>query len=383
MMERFTASGADKEALKALWAASFHYHQSFIDWYFEKCFVPEETFIFKTEEKRAAACGTLAPLSLQLNGKTVRAAYLSGMALLPEYRTEENQRQQLTEALTVAGVTGYPVSLVIPSDYKFYERYGFRTAYFYKEYRLKPEELPSYRIRGTIVRMKNLSGAAERLGGVYREFTAGKNGYALRSPGQWELILEDLEQNFGGQCVLLDNEAGETIGYLLMIIRDRRLGVYEFAYKNREAYEGLIGFLHAHRQTVEEIILKAPADDLSHLDFCDSRSAVTLAPFAMARINRVSEVLSAYAEEFPETLRLQVIDRLIPENNKTFQKGENGIEETGEEATVTTDIGTLSQLYFGLISVSDAVRMNLIAGDAEPLSSLFSKKENYLNMLLV
>ena len=58
-------------------------------------------------------------------------------------------------------------------------------------------------------------------------------------------------------------------------------------------------------------------------------------------------------------------------------------EETEEAADVITDIGTLTQLFMGYISVNEACRMNLISGNADFLKKIFGKKSNYINMLLI
>jgi len=192
-----------------------------------------------------------------------------------------------------------------------------------------------------------------------------------------------LIQNFGGQCVLLKDATGTAIGYLLMIIRDKKMGIYEFAYKNRAAYESLIGFIASHQLWVETVSVKAAADDLSYLDFADRRDAITLCPFAMARINNVEMALKLAAEEFTGSVRLQVIDRLIPENSKTFAINASEVTQTEEEPQVITDIGTLTQLFMGYISIKDAVRMNFLSGDAGLLTGMFRKKNNYINMLLI
>lgn len=382
-MQTILATRNEKDELKKLWKSSFHYTQSFIDWYFEKAFVPEDTLIFRTETQIPAAASTLIPQTVMLGNKPVGAAYLSGLAMLPEYRSEENQTQQLIDTLTAAGERNFAISIMIPPNYKFYERFGWRVAYHYKQYDISPADLPAYRISGTVERPENTPETRARLSEIYQQFVQDKNGYTLRSDENWDMILEDLIQNFGGQCVLLKDATGTAIGYLLMIIRDKKMGIYEFAYKNRAAYESLIGFIASHQLWVETVSVKAAADDLSYLDFADRRDAVTLCPFAMARINNVEMALKLAAEEFTGSVRLQVIDRLIPENSKTFAINASEVTQTEEEPQVITDIGTLTQLFMGYISIKDAVRMNFLSGDAGLLTGMFRKKNNYINMLLI
>jgi len=197
------------------------------------------------------------------------------------------------------------------------------------------------------------------------------------------LILEDLFGNFGGKCVIFHDLQNNPAGYMLYIIRDRKMCIYEFAYKNRAAYESLMGFVRSHELNVDSVAIKAPADDLSYLDFCDNRMAVHFCPFAMTRISNARRALKIASVNCFEKFNFQIIDRLIENNNKTFMVCNGEAFETEEPADVITDIGTLTQMFIGYIDVDDAKRMNLISGNDELLKMIFEKKNNYINMLLL
>ncbi len=381
-METRQALTKDKEILKKLWEDSFHYSKSFNEWYFDKVYDADNTLITFDADKAVSSL-SIMPQTLNISGCEVKTAYISGPAVLPECRNEENMRTLISEAIVSVSEKGYVLSTLIPPDYRFYERFGWRTAYSYKQYDVKPEDLPAYRVNYTFERAEINDNSVFALSEIYKSFTADKNAYVQRSKKEWVLILEDLFYNFGGKCIILKDENNEAVGYILSIIRDKKMWVYEFAYKTRAAYENIIGFMNSHKLYVDDIAIKAAADDLSYLDFCDNREAVRFCPFAMARITDAKKALEIASVNLTESFKIQIVDRLIETNNKTFALGEGAAEETDEEADVITDIGTLTQLFMGYISVSEACRMNLISGNDELLKKIFGKRNNYINMLIV
>lgn len=381
-MDTRQAVSADKENLKDLWKNSFHFEDSFINWYFDKVFEPENTLV-TTDKSHIMSSLSVMEQTLNISGCNVKTAYISGLAVLPEYRNDDNMKSLVTDAIVAASRGGYILSMLIPSNYRFCERFGWRTAYSYKQYDITPEDLPEYRVNCRFERAQINDNTVFELNSIYKAFMKDKNAYALRDKKNWVLILEDLFYNFGGQCLILKDDENNAVGYILSIIRDKKMWVYEFAYTNRAAYENIIGFMNAHKLYVDKIAIKAAADDLSYLDFCDCREAVRYCPFAAARITDAKKALQIACTNLEGNFKIQIIDRLIEDNNKTFLLGAESAEETEEEAEVITDIGTLTQLFMGYISVSEACRMNLISGNAEALKKIFGKKNNYINMLLV
>lgn len=381
-MEKRISTEKDKEAIKELWEHSLHYTKGFSDWYFNRVFVPENTLITREGQDLMSSLSVI-PQKIRVSGIDIDAAYISGLAVLPEYRTEENMKQQLMDAVAAVSQRGYLLSILVPPNYRFYEKYGWRTAYSYKQYDIKLSDLPAYQIKGTFERAKINDVTIQALSEIYHAFTSDKNAYTLRDKEAWNLILEDLFYNFGGNCAILRDQEKNPVGYMLNIVRDKKMGVYEFAYKNRTAYEGLIGFIHAHELSIDSAAIKAAADDLSYLDFCDNREAVRFCPFAVARISNACEALKIAAAGLGRDFKIQIIDRLIEANNKTFQLSDNAANEVDDIPDVITDIGTLTQLFLGYISVEEACKMNLISGEQEYLLQIFEKKNNYINMLLI
>lgn len=378
-----TANAKDKKNLKELWKNSMPYTNSFIDWYFEHVHNFEDIIITE-EDSGIKASISINPRKLKISGFEADIAYICGQAILPEMREESFFSEQLAETLAAVAQRERILSVVVPSDYRFWEKYGWRTAYSYKQYSIKPTDLPAYTVQATVERVMQMNKeTASKLNDIYMDFMADKNAYAIRDERMWMMIIDDLQQNFGGRCVIFNDSQGMPIGYILYILRERRMGVYEFAYKNRLAYESIMGYIHAHYNEAEYVEIKAPINDLSHMDFCDRRDAVRYCPFAMARILDAKKVLAIVSSKLDEEFNIQVIDRFVEVNNRTFHLAGVETVETDNEADVSVDIGTLTQLFMGYINAEEANRMNLLRGNIDLLKKIFDKKSNYINMLLI
>lgn len=371
------AQRGDIQAVQEIWENTFHYSRGFMDWYFRNMF-DERNTVLADQGGEPLAAVSIMPQKMMLAGEAVAAGYIGGFAALPEYRSNEIMWDMACAMAGDISRRDFAVSVVVPFNYKFFERLGWRTAYQYKQYKIAPKDIPEYQIHGTFQRNPaDASGLAQ----VYETFMGGRNGYFFRDSRAWKLILEDLTQNFGGKYVLLLDKQHIPVGYILYIIHDGVMGVYEMAYTNRQAYESLLGYIRRHQMQIKTVSMKMPDNDLTHLDFCDNRMAVTLCPFAMARVHKVSAVLSLLAKQYAGTVRLQIIDRLVDENNRTFAICEGTFTETEDTPDVVTDIGTFTQLALGYLSTEEAARMNLLSGKTELLDGLFKKENNYLNML--
>ena len=374
-METRISSKKDKEVIKELWENSGVYSSDFTEWYFENMFLPENTVI-SAEEGTPMATFAVVPQKLRISGYEAETAYISGINILPEYKSRE---KNVIGDMMIA-VKDYLLSVVVPRDYRLFEQCGWRTTYEYKQYNIKPSDIPPYSARGRFLRADINSDTISALSKVYQKFMQDKNAYTLRNKDEWKLILEDLYYNFGGRCVIYYDSDNNPAGYMLMIANCKKLSVYEFAYCDRSAYESMMGFVRGHDVEIAEI--KVSANDMGYLDFCNNRSAVSLHTFAMARITDVKKVLGIVASKLEDSFKIQVIDRLVEENNKTFILGGETVE-TDEEPDVITDIGTLTQMFMGYLGVDDVCRLNLVSGNAALLKKIFGKKSNYINMLLL
>lgn len=335
------------------------------------------------DNKAATAIVGDVPMNISCADKTIRASYLCGCATAAPYRGKGIMREMINIYLRRLSGDKIPLSLCIPFDYKALERYGWRTAYMYKQYTLAPEAIPPYTIKGTI-EMPVLSRLPiSQLSRIYADFTSSKNGYAKRSHEEWKRILSDLVVNFGGSCAIFRDKDNRPTGYMLYLIHGDTMHIYEMAYANRTAAESLYGFARNHSSQISRIIVKAAADDLMQLELCNVKNSAMLCPFVSARITDVAAALAYLCERADGEIKIRVIDRIVEDNNATFSITKNGVLKTDAAPDAVTDIGTLTQLFTGFIGTDEAVAMDMLPGNADAVKCLFEKKSNYINMLIM
>lgn len=379
------ASEADKQQLKAMFKYGIDCSDSYTDWYFDKCRGYGEALVYE-EDGKVVSVVEETTYSLAVNHTAVKAGYISSIFTLPEYRGKGYARELVSDMLVNMRNSGKLVCFAVPPSYRMFDKFGFRLTHQYKQYKITMKNIPAYSIFGSVERIQANEHMIAVLTGIYEKFTADKNGYVLRTPQNWMLIMEDLINNFGGHVALVRDSAGNAVGYLMYIINGREMHIYEMAYMHHSAYASIMAYIRSHNTQIDNVMIKAPANDLSYLDFADNRTAIGLYPFVSARITDVKSALKLAASKgFAGNLSIQVVDRIIEENNGTYVVSQDGVTLADESTTadVMCDVGTLTQLFMGFLSPAEAEKMNLICGDISSLDKLFPKKDNFINMLIV
>lgn len=372
------ATKADINLIKSIWENSGE-NKIFSGWFFDKIFYSDNAVITE-EENNALACACTVGYTLDINNMRLAASHIVSMRANPENKKAEVLNTLAADTLGFIAGKGIPIAFTVPDNYKFFEKYGFSLCYDYMQYDITSEDIPAYEVSAKVFRPDSFdSETVTMLNSVYEKFIANKNGSVIRTPENWRYIADDLYHNFDGRCVILKNDQNEPIAYMFYILRDSKLGVYELCYIDKGAYEQSLGLIKAF--SCDRISLKVPSNDLFYMSFCDKRMAVMRCPFAAARITNVRAILELFADNADDDIRLQIIDRVMGENNKTFTFSEGSVIAIETDANVATDIGTLTQLVLGYLSVDEAFELNLIKGDASRLKSLFKKQTTYINML--
>ncbi len=322
-MVRF-ATEKDMKFLKHAWDICFHDPQEFIDWNFAENFSQDDTLIAEIEGVSASNM-QLIPHRISLRGREYLVNYVSGVATLPEYRNRGLVRELFQFGFPEMMKRKQPISLLVPFNYSFYEKFGYKQCYN-KRFRYldaPPEEAFCPKISLELM---------EDLSRIYRTEMEKKTGYALRCFEGWRRILTDLLRISKGRLCFHETN-GIRDGYALM----------------------------------------SPAADGNGWEIHEMLGNCTLPcreeekPFAMARIIDAKRILQDLAEDFSGQVRLKIQDEQIPMNNLTLCV-ENGMVTPCQEYDFHVDIKELAELVFGF--------KEDITG-----TGLFSRTDLYLNLI--
>lgn len=373
-----TLSKADDKCLQKL-LSHMDYTNPQLKWSIEHNINFENTSAID-ENGNIISCASYKCYELALYGQYVKSAYINTLITSPEARRRGYGSRALMSMMNKARENGTVLCFTVPFNYSFFRRYGFGTAYQFKQYNFSINDLPDFRANGDFSFISLEHAEYETLNMIYEYFMSDKNAYTRRTADDWRIILEDLIVNFGGKAVIM-KQNGTAAGYMLYFLHNDKMHIYEYAYINSDAHKSLLGFIKNHAYQISSVSMKAAENDLTHLYFCDCRNAVALCPFAAARILNVPLALGVISRFCASSFTVSVVDNAIPENNGVFHVGSQGVSRTEAAPDFAADIAALSQLFTGFISMNDAARMGLISGSSQAAAQIFHKHTNYVNML--
>ncbi|KJS83010.1 MAG: hypothetical protein JM58_13400 [Peptococcaceae bacterium BICA1-8] len=376
----------DLEQVKSLWAYCFENHEPFFSWYFREYYQGENT-LGAFEKDRLLSSLQLIPYNVYLRGQVLPTSYIVGVASFPEARRAGTVGKLLVESLAELRRRGHAISLLMPFKASFYYPYQFEFCYHHYKYDLNLDDLKPVTITyGDFLAIKGTDNILE-FNEVYQEFVSNKHGFIVRDTRNWRLLLEEHEGEKGYSYLLKKDEKAE--GYIMYYLKDDKMTIREMAYSNQQAQMSLFQFIYNHRSQVKKLEWIAPLDDTTCFSLADPKEGISLYSFLTARIVDVESLLTKinYPAGISADLVISVADNWAPWNNNKFRisvnNGQAVVQITKEEAHISIDIGALTLLIFGRLSVWDLLYKERLALKDNSyvlvLESLFPPCNNYIN----
>ena len=137
------AAKEDLNDLKHIWKECFHDEEQYIDFFFFNHRIEEETLVYR-QDGHAVAMLNLLPAHIFIRNKRVPVRYVYAVATLPKHQGKGiagNLLRKANEFLNKEGIA----TILVPANqelFHYYERKGYRTAFYLKEfhYRLSDED---------------------------------------------------------------------------------------------------------------------------------------------------------------------------------------------------------------------------------------------------
>lgn len=349
----------------------------------------EQRGLFEDEDLRVV-CQHIE-FTARVRGEWLPMAGLSAVASPPEHRRQGLVGELLDASLAEYRDRDWPLAALHPFDEAFYGRYGWATGCRYHRATVEPGALSvtNDRSAGSFRRLSpEEHGPMEP---VFERWLDGVN-LATRRSGDW--WRDRVFQTFEGELhAVVWERDGEPRGYLVYDVEEgddgQRLKAYEVAYVDHRAYENLLRYCYNHDSQVAEVELYG-RDHGRLLDVVADRDAVELteASGTMVRIVDVRQALEAvpYPGVDDAGMTLAVEDEHAPWNDATFSLGVRDgvatVAETDAAREATVDVGTLSQLYVGHLSVERARELSRLdvatANAGSTLAALFPERDVFV-----
>ncbi len=311
----------------------------------------------------------------RLRGEWIRLGGYSAVITPPQHRRQGHVETLLRESLQEYRDRDVPLVTLWPFKRSFYGQFGWGTANRYARCELEPDALAF--VTDDVDDVGEFWAATpddwDRLQPVHRADREGQTLAIGRTEQWWR---HRVFERFGEESYVhaWDDENGETAGYVVYRFEgeghDRTLRVRELAARSDRASLQMLRYLYRHAAQVGEIELPQPAHaDL--LDRVENNGDVEceLHTGPMVRVVDVADALEKvpYPAGSTAHLTIAVSDPLIEDNDGTFALDvTDGTPEVrpvpdADDADVTTDVATLSQLLVGYHDVTDAERLGTLS----------------------
>ncbi len=376
-MKITSARPEDTEQIKQLWMYCFDDSEAFIDLFFKMRYRPETTLVAYEGDKVCSAL-QLLPYQIHIRGRMQSCAYVAGVSTWPEFRGKGYVRLLLKAAVTHMAEVGIFLSFLLPFQYDFYRKYGWEICYdrvLYHNVMKTPSRDTPKEATYSRITPKDI----EILSSCYQSFMTPYNGYVLRTVQDWQMRLLDLALEKGAGY-LLKGEAGAS-GYIFYTLSDKVLTIKELVYNHPHSRDALLTLAGSHLGgQVDQIRFFAPVDDLWLLKMQDPRGLIQREAYVMGRLNSVHDALSGMPTQVSPRLVLSVEDSSHLANEACYyldnDSGKLRVTQALASPDAAISIATLSQLYWGYLSASQAYRQGLIRVESssnviETLDTLF------------
>lgn len=380
------AKGEDLENLKDIWNYCFGDEESFVEYYFNNKYKPENTIIVE-EDAELKSSLQLNQYKIKLNNKVYDTSYIVGVSTYPNARGKGYMKDMMDFLLNELYKKGQIVSLLMPIDYRLYKKYGYEHCYDQIDYKLNIDGLKQFKINGDFEKVNK--NHIDYMIDIYNDFLSKCNGYVVRDKFYYENLFKEIKCENGHIYIHKDNEYD---GYIIYFIMGDTMFVREVCYKNINSLKSMLKFIFNHNTQCKHAKVMAPITDSIRFILPNLKdNDINIKPFMMGRVINVEEFLNNIYVGSTELdgVYIKIEDDQIKENNHVFElKVSNKkivAKKSNKEADISLSINYLSQMAFSYIDINQILFLENINKTDENrkvinlLDSIFNKKENYIN----
>ncbi len=350
--------------------------------------------------RRDRLVGVFALYNFQMyrSGVVYPAGGIGRVAVAPEARLEKIAYWLMARAVEIMDQNAVSLSILYPFRHSFYRKLGWGIAEQVRSYRIDPSTIPLFPERS---RMETVitNAEMEEVMACYQRFAESHNGLLVRDDPVWyEHIFKNcLTYAFRAE------DTGEVEGYILYKYKPHSVAtafmvsdliVREMIWTTDRAFRGIWGFLSSQRDQVKcieythhselpiEYILKDPQKVDGMHSMLSGAETASIGSGLMGRIVKLRKVFVAgnFGEGNGE-VTIKIRDELNSGNAQpltvAFENGKTDFpRKSSSDLIVSTDIATISSLYWGALSFCDALFLCLVEieckGDTSFLETVLS-----------
>lgn len=315
------------------------------------------------------------------DGNSVMCGGIGAVSTLPEYRNSGAIRFIFEKLLPAARQRGEILSALYPFSHNFYRKFGYETISYKNEFVFRPEELKGH-VHNGWAKIWNPGDDVSEFTKIYSEFIKNYNLSIIRDDKK--MLSEQIKGAYYKDrrfCYLLGSE-NESFAYVVFQDKEGTVFVNEAAWKNKDGFEAILGFLARFSAEYQKIVLPVPTNfDLRHYVSNPYNIELKSRIDYMIRVMNCQEVLKFMHK--PEICNFVIKiygDEQIPENNGIWKVQNNSVTLCNENPDFEMSAKAFSQAVSGGAD-SEAILMRpdvLINQKADLFHKLFTKKAIYV-----
>jgi len=348
-------------------------------------------------ERNGRLIGTFAlyNFSMYRSGSVYPAGGIGRVAVAPEGRLEKIAYYLMERAVQIMDQNGVPLSILYPFRHSYYRKLGWGIAEQVRFYRISPESIPVFAERAGMAPIRE-SSEYEDVMSCYHRFADGSNGLLVRSEPVW---YEHVLKNNLAYSYRPDDE-GDVEGYIIYRYRPHSsteafmvsdLIVREMLWTSERGFRGILGFLSAQRDQVRSVeyydhynlplehLLKDPRMVNGKQNMTLGAETAWIGSGLMGRIIQLRRIFTTVKfGKGDGTVTFRIKDELNTANSAPLTvEFENGRAEIKRRASaglcLNTDIATFSSIFWGALSLREAVYLGKVELEgSEDSSFLYS-----------
>ncbi|MGL5712916.1 MAG: GNAT family N-acetyltransferase [Paraclostridium sp.] len=377
------ARNEDLDNIKDIWDYCFGDGESFVNYYFNNKYKPENTVIVE-EDGEIISSLQLNQYKINLNNKVYDTSYVVGVSTYPQARGKGFMKNVMEFSLNEMYKRNQLVSILMPIDYRLYRKYGYEHCYDQIEYKLAVENLKDFKILGDFKKIndKHINYMID----IYNEFSKNLNGETNRDKDYYETLFKEVKCENGYMYI---HEADGYEGYIIYFINGDTMFVREIAYKNIDSVKSMLKFIYNHNTQCKKITIMSPVNDSIRYILPNLKTnEVNIKPFMMGRIINLENYLKSLDvnSDNSERIVIKVVDNQIQANNGCFEINIKDkkvkVNKVEKEADITLSINYMSQLVFSYLTLDEVLFLKNVKVNSQTydvLNKIFNKKDNYIN----
>lgn len=230
------AKSADRQAIYDSWRQVYSgVDVSELNYFFSRIYERGKTVVIE-QDGRIISTLHAQPHVLAMKKKRLRINYLSGMVTIPDYRMRGHMGELMDSVLDESSHQ-YLFTVIQAFHPQLYEKFGFETVCWHKQYRIPAKALLNIGSEGV-----SRSFTSQELLRLYEQFTRHFDGYMIRDSTYYENLTQ---RAMGGDCriCVYRNEQDELTGYAFYRETETDVEVKEILYLDSIAFGHMLKFI--------------------------------------------------------------------------------------------------------------------------------------------